>query len=54
MYGYRKREDLAVTRLYTTTELYEVMSNINDFDSKLREDFEQGNFENGVIFISKY
>ena len=53
MYGYRKREDLAVTRLYTTTELYEVMSNINDFDSKLREDFEQGNFENGVIFISK-
>ena len=29
------------------------MSKINDFDTKLREDFEQGNFEKGVIFISK-
>lgn len=53
MYGYRKKEDLAVTRFYTTRDLYDRMSNVNDFDSKLREDFEQGNFEKGVIFISK-
>lgn len=53
MYGYRSKEDLAVTRFYTTRDLYNRMSNINDFDSKLREDFEQGNFEKGVIFISK-
>lgn len=53
MYGYRIKEDLAVTRFYTTRDLYNRMSNINDFDSKLREDFEQGNFEKGVIFISK-
>ena len=53
MYGYRKLEDLAVTRFYTTKELYERMSKMNDYDSKLREDFEQGNFERGVIFISK-
>lgn len=53
MYGYRKKEDLAVTRFYTTIDLYNKMSNINDFDSKLREDFERGNFEKGVIFISK-
>ena len=53
MYGYRKKEDLSVTRFYTTIEIFEVMSNINEFDSKLREDFEQGNFNQGVIFISK-
>lgn len=54
MYGYRSKEDLSVTRFYTTRDLYDRMSNINDFDSKLREDFEEGNFEKGVIFISKY
>lgn len=53
MYGYRKKEDLAVTRFYTTIDLYNRMSNINDFDTKLREDFEKGNFDKGVIFISK-
>lgn len=53
MYGYRKLEDLAVTRFYTTKDLYERMSKINEYDTKLREDFEQGNFEKGVIFISK-
>ncbi|MPM02564.1 hypothetical protein SDC9_48813 [bioreactor metagenome] len=53
MYGYRRKEDIAVTRFYTTTDLYDRMSKINDFDSKLREDFEQGNFDKGVIFISR-
>ena len=53
MYGYRSKEDLAVTRFYTTRDLYNRMSKINDFDTKLREDFEQGNFDKGVIFISK-
>lgn len=53
MYGYRRKEDLAVTRFYTTRDLYNRMEKINDFDAKLREDFEQGNFEKGVIFISK-
>lgn len=53
MYGYRRKEDLAVTRFYTTIDLYDRMSKINDFDSKLREDFEQGNFDKGVVFISK-
>lgn len=53
MYGYRSKEDLSVTRFYTTNELYNRMYRINEFDSKLREDFEQGNFKKGVIFISK-
>jgi len=53
MYGYRSKQDLAITRFYTTTNLYNRMLKINDFDTKLREDFEQGNFEKGIIFISK-
>lgn len=53
MFGYRSKMDLAVTRLYTTTDLYDRMSKINEFDSKLREDFEQGHLEKGVIFISR-
>ena len=53
MFGYRSKKDLAVTRLYTTTDLYDRMSKINEFDSKLREDFEKGNLDNGVIFISR-
>lgn len=53
MYGYRSKKDLAVTRFYTTKDLYNKMEKINEFDAKLREDFEQGNFDKGVIFISK-
>lgn len=53
MYGYRRKEDLAVTRFYTTRDLYNRMAKINEFDAKLREDFENGNFDKGVIFISK-
>ncbi len=53
MYGYRSKEDLSVTRFYTTHDLHARMRQINDFDSKLREDFEAGNFEKGIIFISK-
>ncbi|MDF2612792.1 MAG: hypothetical protein K0S71_578 [Clostridia bacterium] len=53
MFGYRKKEDLAVTRLYTTTELYNQMVKINKFDSELRRDFELNRNNNGVIFIRK-
>lgn len=53
MFGYRSKKDLAVTRLYTTTDLYDRMAKINEFDSKLREDFEQGHLEKGVVFISR-
>lgn len=53
MYGYRSKEDLSVTRFYTTMDLYNRMSQINDFDSKLREDFENGNLNQGIIFISR-
>lgn len=53
MYGYRGKKDLAVTRFYTTVDIYYRMAKMNEFDTKLREDFEQGNFEKGVVFISQ-
>lgn len=53
MYGYRSKEDLSVTRFYTTLDLYDRMKKINEFDSRLREDFEMGKFKDGVVFISK-
>lgn len=53
MYGARPRKDLAVTRFYTTRDIYEVMRRINEFDSALREAFEKGDHSNGVYFIRK-
>lgn len=53
MFGYRKQEDLAVTRLYTTKHLYNQMVKINEFDSALRKDFEEQKNTDGVIFIRK-
>ncbi len=53
MYGARSREDLAVTRFYTTRDIYEVMRRIHQFDSALREAFERGSHEQGVYFIRK-
>ena len=53
MYGTRSVEDLAVTRFYTTRDIYEVMKRIHEFDSALREAFERGAHSNGVYFIRK-
>ena len=53
MYGARPLEDLTVTRFYTTSEIYAVMKKIYEFDTALREAFENGSHENGVIFIQK-
>lgn len=53
MFGYRKREDLAVTKLYTTKALYNQMVKINEFDSALRKDFEERRNSDGVIFIRR-
>lgn len=53
MFGYRKPEDLAVTRLYTTKHLYNQMVKINEFDSALRKDFEEQKNKDGVIFIRR-
>lgn len=53
MYGARPKHDLAVTRFYTTRDIYEVMKRIHEFDSALREAFEKGDHSNGVYFIRK-
>ncbi len=53
MFGYRPMEDLAVTRFYTTFRIYDVMKKIQEFDNALREAFERGSQNNGVIFIQK-
>ncbi|MBP9759777.1 MAG: hypothetical protein KBD24_00220 [Candidatus Pacebacteria bacterium] len=53
MYGARPKADLAVTRFYTTRDIYEVMRRIHEFDTALREAFEQGSHDKGVYFIRK-
>lgn len=40
MYGNRSKEDMAVTRLHTTYDLYEILEKINDMDEQLRLWFE--------------
>ena len=51
MYGTRDKNDLAVTRFYTTMDIYNVMKKIHEFDTALREAFERGDQQNGVYFI---
>lgn len=53
MYGARSKEDLAVTRFYTTRGIYEIMRRIHEFDNTLREAFLNGSHEKGVYFIRK-
>lgn len=53
MYGARPKDDLAVTRFYTTSGIYETMKRINEFDNALREAFLNGSHDKGVYFIRK-
>ncbi len=53
MYGARSKEDLTVTRFYTTRSIYEIMRRIHEFDNALREAFLNGSHEKGVYFIRK-
>lgn len=52
MFGYRDRKDLAVTKFYTTKDLYERMIRINEFDSRLRADIENKKDQSGVVFVA--
>jgi hypothetical protein len=51
MYGARDRRDLAVTRFYTSRDVYDRLYTINEFENALREAFESGAHEQGVVFI---
>lgn len=53
MYGNRLKEDLAITRFYTARRIYEVMKKIHEFDNALREAFEKGAQDKGVVFIRR-
>jgi len=53
MYGARPKEDLPVTRFYTTEHIYEIMKNIHEFDSNLREEIEEFGEDAGVVFIQR-
>lgn len=52
MYGYRPKEDLAVTRFYTEPAIYAAMRCMHESDIALRDAIEK-NPEQGVIFIQK-
>lgn len=43
MYGARSKEDMAVTRFHTTSQIYGILSRMNDLDNQLREWFLAGN-----------
>lgn len=47
MYGNRPRADIAVTRLYTSTAIYDRMYTINSFETALRRAFERGAHDQG-------
>jgi hypothetical protein len=51
MYGNRDPRDIAVTRLYTSQAVYDRLYTINEFENTLRDAFESGAHDQGVIFI---
>jgi hypothetical protein len=51
MYGNRDRNDLAVTRFYTSQAVYNRLYDINAFENALREAFETGAHDQGVVFL---
>lgn len=51
MYGNRDRNDLAVTRFYTSRAVYNRLYDINAFENALREAFETGAHDQGVVFL---
>ena len=51
MYGNRHPDDLAVTRLYTSRAVFDRLYTINDFEKTLRNAFETGAHNQGVVFI---
>jgi low affinity Fe/Cu permease len=51
MYGNRDRQDLAVTRFYTSRAVYDRLYTINDVENTLRKAFENKKHGQGVVFI---
>lgn len=53
MYGNRNRNDLAVTRFFTTAHNFVALKSIHEFDTALRYAFENNAHDRGVIFIQR-
>lgn len=55
MYGARSSKDMAVTRLYTTNRIYNALLSMHEFDTALREAFEDGihNDDDSVVFVER-
>lgn len=53
MYGNRSRRDLAVTRFYTSLEVYNRLKMIDELENALRDAFEKGAHNRGVAFIRR-
>lgn len=55
MYGARSSKDMAVTRLYTTNRIYNALLSMHEFDTALREAFEDGihNGDDSVVFVER-
>lgn len=51
MYGARSRADLSVTRFYTSRAVYTRLAHIHALETTLREAFESGAHDGGVVFI---
>ena len=51
MYGARDRQDLAVTRFYTSQAVYDRLEQVHELEIALREAFESGAHDGGVAFI---
>lgn len=51
MYGARSKADLAVTRFYTSRGVYARLTQIHALETALREAFETGAHDGGVVFI---
>jgi hypothetical protein len=51
MYGARPKADLAVTRFYTSQLVRSRLAQIHDLETALRQAFENGAHDGGVVFI---
>ncbi|MEE3626409.1 Z1 domain-containing protein [Nitrospirillum sp. BR 11752] len=51
MYGARPKADLAVTRFYTSRGVYDRLAQIHSLETALRDAFESGAHDQGVVFI---
>ena len=53
MYGFRTEKDVAVTRFYTSVDIYDAMKRMQESDNALRKALEATKGNHSVIFIQK-